>query len=138
VLQQLDDRLQTSLNQARGVATVTLSALRGTRLDALLDAVLETYDVWNRRVPTAQVNRWLAGVLEHHPPPLVEGRRIKIRFMTQVKARPPTFALFVNKPTELPESYQRYLVANLRDSFDLPGVPIRLYLRGGKNPYVRE
>lgn len=136
-LKQLDDRLQTSLNQARGLKTVTISALRGVKLDALLDAVLETYDTWNRRVPTAKLNRWLEGVLSHHPPPLVEGRRLKIRFMTQVKARPPTFALFVNKPGDLPEAYQRYLIANLRDSFNLPGVPLRLLLRGGNNPYVK-
>lgn len=135
-LRQLEDRLAASLNQARGIRTVTISALRGDRLDGLLDAVLATYDVWNRRVPTAQLNRWLAGVLAHHPPPLVEGRRLKIRYMTQAKARPPSFALFVNKPGDLPESYQRYLIANLRDSFDLPGVPLRLMLRGGRNPYA--
>jgi GTPase len=137
VLKQLDDKLQTSLNQARGLRTVTISALRETRLDELLDAVLYTYDVWNRRIPTAKLNRWLEGVMSHHPPPLVDGRRLKIRFMTQVKGRPPTFALFVNKPGDLPEAYQRYLIANLRDSFDLPGVPLRLLLRGGTNPYVK-
>lgn len=136
VMKLVEDRLQTSLNQARGVRVVTISALREIRLEALLDGVLETYDVWNRRVPTALLNRWLEGVMSHHPPPLVEGRRLKIRFMTQVKARPPTFALFVNKPGDLPEAYQRYLIANLRDSFDLPGVPLRLLLRGGKNPYA--
>lgn len=136
VIKLIEDRLQTSLNQARGIKVVTISALRETRLDALLDGVLETYDIWNSRVPTSQLNRWLEGVMSHHPPPLVEGRRLKIRFMTQVKARPPTFALFVNKPGDLPEAYQRYLVANLRDSFDLRGVPLRLLLRGGKNPYA--
>jgi GTP-binding protein len=100
--------------------------------------VVETYEVWNRRVPTAQINRWLTGMLEHHPPPLVEGRRLKIRYMTQVKTRPPTFALFVNKPMDLPEAYQRYLVASLRETFDMPGVPVRLVLRKRKNPFATD
>jgi len=91
VIKLIEDRLQTSLNQARGIKVVTISALRETRLDALLDGVLETYDIWNSRVPTSQLNRWLEGVMSHHPPPLVEGRRLKIRFMTQVKgARRPS------------------------------------------------
>lgn len=137
-LKQVEDKLETSLAQAKGVRVVTISALKGQRLEALLDAVLETYAVWNRRIPTAQINRWLEGVLEHHPPPLVDGRRVKIRYMTQVKTRPPTFALFVNKPLDLPESYQRYLAGSLREVFDLPGVPLRLNVRGGKNPYVKE
>ncbi|WP_029007078.1 ribosome biogenesis GTPase Der [Azospirillum halopraeferens] len=135
-LKQLEDKLEASLAQAKGVRTVTISALKGQKLDVLLDAVLETYKVWNRRVSTSRINRWLEGVVEHHPPPLVEGRRVKIRYMTQVKARPPTFALFVNKPLDLPDSYQRYLIAGLRETFDMPGVPIRLVLRRGKNPYA--
>lgn len=135
-LKEVEDKLQTSLAQAKGMQVVTISALKKQKLDTLLDAVLGTYEVWNRRVPTAQLNRWLSGVLEHHPPPLVEGRRLKIRYMTQVKTRPPTFALFVNKPMDLPESYQRYLVAGLRDTFDIPGVPVRLVLRKRKNPFA--
>lgn len=137
-LKQVEDKLEASLAQARGIKVVTISALRHQRLDALLDAVLETYAVWNRRIPTARLNRWLSGVLEHHPPPLVEGRRIKIRYMTQVKTRPPTFALFINLPLDLPEAYHRYIASGLRDDFDLPGVPIRLILRKGKNPYAEE
>lgn len=135
-LKQVEDKLESSLAQARGVRVVTISALRGQKLDALLDGVLETYAVWNRRIPTAQLNRWLEGVLSHHPPPLVNGRRIKIRYMTQIKTRPPTFALFTNKPAELPDAYQRYLVAGLRQDFDLPGVPLRLALRKPKNPFA--
>lgn len=135
-LKQVEDKLESSLAQAKGVRVVTISALRGQKLDALLDGVLETYAVWNRRIPTAQLNRWLEGVLSHHPPPLVNGRRIKIRYMTQIKTRPPTFALFTNKPAELPEAYQRYLVAGLRQDFDLPGVPLRLALRKPKNPFA--
>jgi len=137
-LKRVEDKLEASLAQARGIRVVTMSALKRHKLDTLLDAVLATYEVWNRRIPTARLNRWLAGVMQHHPPPLVSGRRIKIRYMTQIKTRPPTFALFVNLPLELPETYNRYLTANLREDFDLPGTPIRLLLRKGKNPYADE
>lgn len=135
-LNQLRDRLEASLPQARGITTVTVSALHHQKLDTLLDAVFEVYALWNRRVPTSQLNRWLEGVVEKHPPPLVSGRRIKIRYMTQVKSRPPTFALWVSKPIDLPEGYKRYLIQGLRDTFKLPGVPLRLMLRKGKNPYA--
>ncbi|AWK87173.1 ribosome biogenesis GTPase Der [Azospirillum thermophilum] len=135
-LKQVEDKLEAALGYIKGVKVVTISALKGQKLDTLLDAVLATYTVWNRRIPTSQLNRWLEGVLDHHPPPLIEGRRLKIRYMTQVKTRPPTLALFVNKPLDLPESYQRYLIADLRETFDLPGVPLRLLLRKGKNPFA--
>jgi len=137
-LQRLSDRLQTSLPQVLGVPTVTISALRGQKLDALLKSVTDIYDVWNRRVSTGQLNRWLEAMKEAHSPPLAKGRTNKLRYMTQVKARPPTFALFVSQPDELPDSYQRYLVNGLREPFGLEGVPIRLLLRGsgGKNPYA--
>ncbi|MBI1208058.1 MAG: ribosome biogenesis GTPase Der [Azospirillum sp.] len=135
-LAQLSDRLQTSLSQARGVATATVSALTGQGIDAMLAATVATYQVWNRRIPTAQLNRWLEQATAEHSPPLVDGRRIKLRYMTQVKARPPTFALWVSKPVDLPEAYQRYLVAGLRDRFTLPGVPLRLLLRKSRNPYA--
>jgi GTP-binding protein len=138
-LQRLSDRLQTSLPQVVGIPTVTISALRGQRLDALLDAVLKIYEVWNRRVSTGQLNRWLEAMRDAHQPPLANGRTNKLRYITQVKARPPTFALFLTQPGELPDSYQRYLVNGLRGPFGLEGVPIRLLLRGGaKNPYVEE
>jgi len=137
-LRQVEDKLEAALGYIKGVKVVTISALKGHKLDTLLDGVLETYTVWNRRIPTAQLNRWIEGVLDHHPPPLVEGRRLKIRYVTQVKTRPPTFALFVNKPLDLPESYQRYLTTHLRESFDMPGVPVRLLLRKGKNPYAED
>ncbi|MGK9167481.1 ribosome biogenesis GTPase Der [Inquilinus limosus] len=135
-LQQLRDRMQTSLPQVRGVPTVTISALRGQKLDKLMDAVLDIHKVWNRRVRTGPLNRWLPAMLEAHPPPLVRGRRLKIRYITQVKARPPTFALFVSQAEEFPESYLRYLVNGLRESFGLTGVPIRMVLRQPKNPYA--
>jgi GTP-binding protein len=137
-LKQIDDKLQSQLAQVRGIPVVTMSALRHQRLDNLLDAVFDIYDVWNRRVSTSDLNRWLAGMTEAHPPPAVEGRRIKIRYATQVKARPPTFALWVSKPLDLPETYIRYLVNGIRESLNLPGVPIRMLTRKGKNPYAEE
>jgi GTP-binding protein len=92
--------------------------------------------VWNRRLATAALNQWLEAAIAHHPPPLAAGRQIKIRYITQVASRPPRFALFANRPDAVPESYRRYLVNELRADFDLPGTPIRLLLRAGKNPYV--
>ncbi len=138
--QRLSDRLQTSLPQVVGIPTVTISALRVQRLDKLLDEVLRIYDVWNRRVSTGQLNRWLEAMRDAHQPPLAQGRTNKMRYITQVKARPPTFALFLSQPGELPDSYQRYLVNGLREPFGLVGVPIRLLLResSNKNPYADE
>jgi GTPase len=135
-LNRFRDRVTASLPQLQGVATVTVSGKTGQGLDRLMEAVLETYEVWNRRLATPVLNRWLAAVQERHPPPLVEGRRLKLRYMTQANVRPPTFALFASKPGELPESYRRYLVNAMREDFDLPGVPIRVMLRKGKNPYA--
>jgi len=103
-----------------------------------MDAVLAAHERWNRRLPTAQLNRWLGEAVERHTPPLVHGRRLKIRYATQVKARPPTFALFVTNIEALPESYERYLIGSMREVFDLEGVPIRFLLRKGKNPYAKE
>ncbi len=135
----LRDRLQTSLPQVAGVSTITVSALTGKNLDALMPAVLASYEVWNRRVPTAALNSWLADVLDRHPPPLAANkRRIRLRYATQAKARPPTFAIFGNRPEDLPESYRRYLENALRERFDLAGTPIRINLRKGKNPYIKK
>ncbi|NKB48533.1 MAG: ribosome biogenesis GTPase Der [Alphaproteobacteria bacterium] len=132
----LRDRLQTSLPQVAGVTVVTLSALTGKNLEALMPAVLKAYEVWNQRVPTAGLNSWLADVIERHPPPLAANkRRIRLRYVTQPKARPPTFAVFGNRPEDLPDSYVRYLENSLRDRFDLAGTPIRINMRKGKNPY---
>jgi GTP-binding protein len=135
-LQRLHDRLLASLQQLSGIAVVPVSGRTGAGLDKLMEAVLATHEVWNRHIPTPQLNRWLAEAQERNPPPLVEGRRLKLRYMTQANTRPPTFALFASKPGDLPESYRRYLVNLLRESFDLPGVPIRMMLRKGKNPYA--
>ena len=132
----LEDRLEAALAQVKGVPVVTCSALTGAGAGGVMPAVLSAFDTWNRRVPTAALNRWLGGAASHHPPPLAAGRRVRLRYITQVKARPPTFALFASKPTALPESYRRYLVNGIAAEFGLVGVPIRLMLRAGKNPYA--
>ena len=134
-MQRLEDRLQTSLPQVRGVPIVTISAQKGKGMDKLLDAVFDVFEVWNRRISTGQLNRWLEQVLHDHQPPLVGGRRVKVRYMTQPKTRPPTFALFVSHTKGLPESYQRYLANALREDFELWGIPLRLHVRKGRNPY---
>ena len=103
----------------------------------MMNAVFAADKVWNRRVATPDLNRWLAVAQERHPPPLVSGRRLRLRYITQVNTRPATFALFASKPGDLPDSYRRYLVNALRQEFDLPGTPIRMMLRKGKNPYER-
>jgi GTP-binding protein len=135
VLKRLRERTQISLPQLQGVALVPVSGLTGFGLDAMMSAVFAADAVWNRRAPTAELNRWLAAVQERHPPPLVAGRRLRLRYMTQVNTRPPSFALFASKPADLPDAYRRYLVNALRWDFDLPGTPIRMMLRKGKNPY---
>jgi GTPase len=135
LLKRLRERVSTSLPQLQGIALVPVSGLTGFGLDALMGAVSAADEVWNRRVATADLNRWLAAVQERHPPPLVDGRRLRLRYMAQVNTRPPTFALFTSKPGEMPDSYRRYLVNALRQEFDLSGTPIRLMLRKGKNPY---
>ena len=134
---RLRDRIEASLPQVKGLPVVTLSALTGRNLDELMIAVFQAYEAWNRRVPTAQLNRWLEEATAAHPPPAVAGRRIRLRYMTQVKSRPPTFALFASRAEELPESYLRYLVNGLREAFDVQGVPVRLNLRKPNNPYAK-
>jgi GTP-binding protein len=134
--EELIYRLEKSLPQIKGVPVVAISALRGDGVDKLMPAVFKTHKLWNERIATGRLNRWFDDVVTAHPPPMVQGRRIKLRYITQVKARPPTFAIFLSKPKALPEAYQRYLVNQLRETFKLVGVPIRLLLRGGKNPYV--
>ena len=134
-LRRIADRIETSLPQLHGIRAVPMSAKTGAGLDRLMEAVVNTHAVWNRRLPTPVLNRWLATVQERHPPPLVDGRRLRLRYMTQANIRPPTFALFSSKPGELPDSYRRYLVNLMREEFDLPAVPVRVMLRKGKNPF---
>ena len=132
------ERLEDSLAQMKGIPVVTLSALTGAGVERLLPAVRLAHEVWNKRVPTGELNRWFEQALETHQPPLVSGRRLKLRYVTQAKARPPTFVVFGTRAEQTPEDYTRYLVNSLRETFRLPGTPIRLQLRGTKNPFVDE
>lgn len=136
-LRDLKEAFERLLPQLRGAPLVTISAKTGRGLDRLHGAILRAYDVWNRRVTTAQLNRWLTEMLEAHPPPAPQGKRIKLRYMTQAKTRPPGFVVMCSHPDKMPESYNRYLVNGLRNDFDMPGTPIRLTLRSqsDKNPY---
>ena len=136
MLRKIRDRLEISLPQVRGVPVLTLSAITGRGLEKLMPTVIEIEELWNKRIPTSQINRWLEHMIERHPPPMVKGRRLKLRYMTQVKSRPPTFSLFMSSRGELPEAYLRYLINGLREDFDMPAVPIRISTRTGKNPYV--
>lgn len=131
-LRETCDRL---LPQVRGVPMVRISGLMGEGLDDLMKAIEAVHRTWNRRVSTSQINRWLEGVLDRHPPPAVSGRRLKIRYATQAKTRPPHFIVFCSRPDALPESYLRYLTNDLRERFELAGVPLRISLRGNDNPY---
>jgi GTP-binding protein len=136
-LRDMREAFERLLPQLRGAPLVTVSAKTGRGLDRLQQAIVRAYDVWNRRVPTATLNRWLAGMVEAHPPPAPSGRRIKLRYMTQAKTRPPGFVVMCSMPEKLPESYSRYLVNGLREDFDMPGTPIRLHMRSqaDANPY---
>lgn len=136
-LKDLREAFERLLPQLRGAPLVTVSAKTGRGLDRLRTAVLTAHEIWNRRVTTAQLNRWLSEVISAHPPPAPGGRRIKLRYMTQVKTRPPSFVLMCSHPDKLPESYNRYLINGLREAFDMPGTPVRLTLRSQaeKNPY---
>jgi GTP-binding protein len=135
-LKKLEDRLEASLAQVPGVPVVTLSALRGANVAKLMDRVLATYETWNKRAATGRLNRWLAGMESAHPAPLVNARANRLRYITQIKTRPPTFAVWVSKPDELPDTYKRYLINGLRQMCDLHGIPLRLLVRTSKNPYV--
>jgi GTP-binding protein len=124
------------LPQMRGVPVVPISGLAGNGIDQLMKAVFDIYKTWNARISTARLNRWLDGILNHHPPPAVSGRRIKLRYMTQAKTRPPTFFISCSRPDALPSAYERYLINALRDDFGLLGVPLRLMMRKADNPYA--
>ncbi len=137
-LGRLEDRLQTSLPQIRGVPVLTCSALTGRGMENLLPAVNRAHEAWNMRVGTGDLNRWLDAMQAAHPPPMGKGgKRIRLRYATQAKTRPPTFIVFCSRAGELPDSYTRYLVNGLRDDFALDGVPIRLIYRKGDNPYAK-
>lgn len=136
VLADLREKTARLLPQVRGIQAVTVSAETGRGLDKLMDAIVRTHRVWNSRVSTGKLNRWLEGILAHHPPPAVAGRRLKIKYVTQAKTRPPGFVVSCSRPDAMPQSYVRYLVNSLRDAFDMPGVPIRMALRTSDNPFA--
>ena len=134
-LKKLFYRLQTSLPQVRGLPILTCSAKTGQGMSRLIPAVYELNEIWNARVPTGELNRWFEMMLETHPPPVITGRRLKLRYITQVKTRPPTFSIFSSRAEKIPESYLRYLANGLREDFGLTGVPLRINARSRSNPY---
>jgi GTP-binding protein len=126
---------EEKLTQLKGVPLVAVSALTGEGLDRLMQAIVDAYAVWNKRVPTSALNRWFEATVESHPPPAVSGRRLRLNYITQAKSRPPSFVLFCTRADALPDAYKRYLVNSLRENFELPGTPIRLTLREKDNPF---
>jgi GTPase len=137
-LSRLRGAVDRMLPQIKGVPVVVLSAKQGQGVDRLMEAVLAAHEVWNRRAPTAAINRFLAQATSANPPPALRGRRLRLDYMTQPKARPPTFVLFSSRPNALPETYRRYLINSLREQFALPGTPIRLTMRAKANPYAEK
>jgi GTP-binding protein len=137
-LAELRETAERMLPQLRGAPLVALSAETGRGLDRLMPAVLTTYKNWSVKVKTRDLNDWLAMAVQRHPPPAVNGRRIKPKYAAQLKGRPPTFVLFASRAEHMPDHYRRYLINSIRESFDLPGVPIRITIKSGKNPYADE
>lgn len=134
----LDRALEDSLSQLRGIEVVPMSAANGQGVDRLMPAVRRTHERWNRRIPTGALNRWFGAMVERHQPPLVDGRRLKLRYATMPKARPPVLVVFGTRAELLPQDYRRYLLNGFREQFDMPGVPIRLQLRSSENPFAEE
>jgi GTP-binding protein len=133
---KLQDQADESLPQVKGLPVIGVSGQTGEGIDRLMEAILDIHEVWNKRVTTNALNRWLEEVLSAHPPPAVSGRRIRLNYITQAKARPPSFVLFCNRAEAVPDQYKRYLVNALRENFDMPGTPIRLTLREKDNPFA--
>ena len=136
-IDEMKYKLETSLAQVKDVRFVPISALNGKNIEKLLKASLDTYEFWNSRVSTGKLNRWLAGLESRNPAPLVGGRPNRLKYIAQIKTRPPTFALWVSQPKELPQSYRRYIINALRQDYDIQSVPIRLLVRASKNPYKK-
>ncbi len=135
-LKAFEDRLEISLPQVKGVPVITISAKTKRNLSKIIPKAIEVFKLWNKRIPTGKLNRWLEFMQEAHPAPLTNGRRIRMRYATQIKTRPPTFMLFTNKPADLADSYLRYLANGMRKDFDLPSTPIRMLTKKGDNPYA--
>lgn len=135
VRQTISDALLRTMPRLRGVPVIMMSALTGKGVEQLMPAVQKQYEIWNARIGTAKLNKWLGDVIDRHPPPADKGRPVRLRYITQAKARPPTFVTFSSRGHAVPESYQRYLANSLRETFSLDGVPLRIFVRKGKNPY---
>ncbi|MBY0462306.1 MAG: ribosome biogenesis GTPase Der [Alphaproteobacteria bacterium] len=135
LLKHLREQLDVHFAQARGIACVPISALKEQNMESLMKAVFKVEKAWNRRLPTAELNRWLQFKVDNHPAPIVSGKRIRPKYMTQIKSRPPTFMVFTTKAGDMPDSYKRYLINGLREDFDMPGIPIRVNFKSSKNPY---
>ncbi|WP_265515855.1 ribosome biogenesis GTPase Der [Nitratireductor luteus] len=135
-LAELREKTDRLLPQVRGLKAMPVSAETGKGLDRMLDAALETHEIWNRRISTGPLNRWLERASAQHPPPAVAGRRLKVKYVSQIKTRPPGFVVSCSRPEAMPQSYIRYLINGLRETFDIAGVPIRLALRASENPYA--
>ena len=126
------------LPQVKGAPVIAVSGLMGEGIDRLMQGIVDAYGVWNRRVSTSTLNRWFEQAIQNNPPPAVSGRRLKLNYITQTKARPPSFVVFCSRADAVPESYLRYLVNGLRETFDLPGTPIRITLREKANPFAHK
>jgi GTP-binding protein len=133
---KLQEQADERLPQVKGVPVIGVSGLTGDGVDRLMEAIVDIHEVWNKRVTTNELNKWLEDVISAHPPPAVSGRRIRLNYITQAKARPPTFVLFCARADAVPAAYTRYLVNALRENFDMPGTPIRLALREKANPFA--
>lgn len=137
-LAEIREMSADSISQVKGLQVIPVSGLTGEGLPKLMDTVFKVHEQWNRRIGTSRLNRWLDDVQGHHPPPAVSGRRIRMKYMTQVKSRPPSFMVHCTRPESMPASYTRYMVNQIRESFDLWSVPIRLFMRKGDNPYAKK
>lgn len=135
-LAEIREMAEMSLSQVKRLKVVPVSALTGEGIPKLMEAVAEVHEQWNRRIATARLNRWLEDIQYHHPPPAVAGRRIRLKFITQAKTRPPTFMVHCSRPEAMPTSYSRYMINNIRETFDLWSVPVRLAMRKADNPYA--
>jgi GTP-binding protein len=133
---KLQEEADERLPQVKGLPIVAVSGLTGDGLDRLMQAILDAHAVWNKRVATNRLNRWLGDAIAAHPPPAVSGRTLKLNYITQAKARPPSFVLFCTRSDKVPDAYKRYLVNGIREIFEMPGTPIRLTLREKANPYA--
>jgi len=136
-LAELREEFERLLPQVKGAPMIPISAVSGRGLEKIMPSVKALHENWDVKVKTRDLNDWLAEMTQRHPPPAVDGRRVKPRYISQTKSRPPTFVLMASRASHLPESYKRYLINGLREAFDLPGVPIRLIVKGQKNPYAK-